>query len=63
MPKSIFTAAAVIAVTVMFGYLGAAMLEAEAGRKILAAVALTLALVATAEIGLALIGRLRGRTV
>jgi hypothetical protein len=63
MPKSVVTAVAVIALTVLFGYLGAAMLEAEAGRKILAAIAATIALATVVEVGHILIGRWRNRAV
>jgi len=63
MSKSIVTAAAVIAMTVLFGYLGAAMLEAETGRKILTAVAATIALVIGAEIAHIVIERWRRRPV
>lgn len=62
MPKSILTAAAVIAVTVLFGYLGAAMLEADAGRKVLAAIAATIALAMLAETAHIVVDRIRGRT-
>jgi hypothetical protein len=61
MPKSILIAAAVIAATVLFGYLGAAMLEAEAGRKILAAIAATIALIILAETAHIVVDRFRGR--
>ncbi len=61
MPKSILTAAAAIVLTVLFGYLGAAMLEAEAGRKILAAIAATIALAILAETAHIVIDRIRGR--
>ncbi len=62
MPKSILTALAVIAVTVLFGYLGAAMLEADAGRKILAAVAATIALTVLVETAHIVVNRVRRRT-
>jgi hypothetical protein len=63
MSKSIITATAVIAMTVLFGYFGAAMLEAETGRKILTAIAATIALVVLAEVAHAVIDRWRGRAV
>jgi hypothetical protein len=47
--------------TVLFGYLGAAMLEAETGRKILTAIVATLALVAVAEVGHVVVDRWRRR--
>jgi hypothetical protein len=47
---------------VLFGYLGAAMLEADAGRKILAAVAATIALTLLAETAHIVVSRVRGRT-
>ncbi len=62
MPKSILTALAVIAVTVLFGYLGAAMLEADAGRKILAAIAATIALTMLVETAHIVVNRVRRRT-
>jgi uncharacterized membrane protein len=54
----IFAAVVVIALTVLFGYLGAAMLEAETGRKVLAAIAATIALSVVAELVSILIDRL-----
>jgi hypothetical protein len=62
MPKSILTAAVVIAATVLFGYLGAAMLEAETGRKILAAIAATIVLIVLVETAHIVVDRMRGRT-
>lgn len=62
MPKSILTASAVLAVTVLFGYLGAAMLESDAGRKILAAIAATIALTVVAETAHIVVNRVRRRT-
>ncbi len=62
MPKLILTAAAAIAVTVLFGYLGAAMLEADAGRKILAAIAATVALTILVEMAHIVANRARRRT-
>jgi len=62
MPKSILTTAAVIVATVLFGYLGAALLEADAGRKILAAVAATIVLTLVVESAHVVVDRIRGRT-
>ena len=62
MSKFILTAALVVAATIMFGYLGAALLENEMGRKILGAIAAGIALVLAAEGLHIVVDHLRGRT-
>jgi hypothetical protein len=62
MSKAILAAALIVAATVTFGYLGAALLEDETGRKILGAIAAGIALVMAAEVVHIVVDRLRGRT-
>jgi hypothetical protein len=61
MSKSIVVTLAIIAVTILFGYAGAALLATDAGRAMLGAIAALLMIAAVAAAARALLPRFEDR--